>query len=956
MENSRYNKTNSCDAKALVGNSIKDSNTSGDHHHRSWLFPGSNSMPINDDGSSLQVPGDDGSDQLAEGIEEGGVPMKPATVVACQLFKLASDCSSPTGGGILPRHREPGYHTIRKTLYRYQSSSSSRANSRTDRRKHDYGDRNTGSFGTSPNSNQRKRSKLEIRSDRSSAIGTMQESGEENSSGSGTDGTEDGYAGSVSSNETGARNQHGSASPSSSTTSSEECQERVAGRKGKRIRNNQDPIYFGAEEGKDSIYSSDIADYSSSGNSVTMFEEGERNSSSPSLSSASSSSSNCEDSVHSGGLEMCYLSAKREADAEHERICEKKSPRTKAISIEGSGENGISHTLQSNRRTRAVQNIDDGRPPVLTVGCDIMAHILTFLEPPSILDILTMPLSKLWRSSFTSQAELWRVLCLVDPFKAVIEDAAYASNCSGKDSYSSVQKMETEKRLLDKYRLLYTSFVRCMKYISQIRDDAVNGRPPTYIDYGISGTARSETGHTDSVGDVSKTTGRISSSPPPPPLTLGSNRNLQMFLAEARGVVVKSTNDNKKKDDASNVDKNIPRSSKIFSRLSTAARVATAINKTKHMENSKCETKNRPKFGRSMITSRLFGPSPGGEPGNTNLPWSCAIYSIVNWMVKFSDVEGIQTLCLKVLPTLLENEQHRLTAQSAGLADVVLRAMVMFTGSAQLHIAAFHTLVILARPHGGKEGMLFHNSMTADGIFGGKKSGIAVMLDSMRRFQDNDALLAMSCWALVNIALVSDQKTVLVKLGGIQAITNAMSRHPFSAELQFRALFALINLVIPSVEKANNNTVNVNSGNVVAAPSRQLVRGAYPGDVQDQLGDLNETTEREIIDELVGYITSLVVRVMKNFCSSEAIVNRACLVLHNLSLTDDYHATLLWTPQCYQMLEWCVANYKTDRVLQQSATGTLLRLQSTLSTNEAMRGSFFKSLRNQQQNDLEGRP
>lgn len=946
MENSRYNKTNSCDAKALVGNSIKDSNTSGDHHHRSWIFPGSNSMPINDDGSSLQVPGDDGSDQLAEGIEEGGVPMKPATVVACQLFKLASDCSSPTGGGILPRHREPGYHTIRKTLYRYQSSSSGRANSRTDRRKHDFGDRNTG--------NQRKRSKLEIRSDRSSAIGTMQESGEENSSGSGTDGTEDGYAGSVSSNETGARNQRGSTSPSSSTTSSEECQERVAGRKGKRNRNNQDPIYFGAEEGKDSIYSSDISDYSSSGNSVTMFEEGERNSSSPSLSSASSS--NCEDSVHSGGLEMCYLSAKREADVEHERICKKKSPKTKASSIKGSGENGISHTLQSNRRTRAVQNIDDGRPPVLTVGCDIMAHILTFLEPPSILDILTMPLSKLWRSSFTSQAELWRVLCLVDPFKAVIEDAAYASNCSGKDSYSSVQKMETEKRLLDKYRLLYTSFVRCMKYISQIRDDAVNGRPPTYIDYGISGTARSETGHTNSVGDVSKTTGRISSSPPPPPLTLGSNRNLQMFLAEARGVVVKSTNDNKKKDDASNVDKNIPRSSKIFSRLSTAARVATAINKTKHMENSKCETKNRPKFGRSMITSRLFGPSPGGEPGNTNLPWSCAIYSIVNWMVKFSDVEGIQTLCLKVLPTLLENEQHRLTAQSAGLADVVLRAMVMFTGSAQLHIAAFHTLVILARPHGGKEGMLFHNSMTADGIFGGKKSGIAVMLDSMRRFQDNDALLAMSCWALVNIALVSDQKTVLVKLGGIQAITNAMSRHPFSAELQFRALFALINLVIPSVEKANNNTVNVNGGNVVAAPSRQLVRGAYPGDVQDQLGDLNETTEREIIDELVGYITSLVVRVMKNFCSSEAIVNRACLVLHNLSLTDDYHATLLWTPQCYQMLEWCVANYKTDRVLQQSATGTLLRLQSTLSTNEAMRGSFFKSLRNQQQNDLEGRP
>jgi hypothetical protein len=344
-----------------------------------------------------------------------------------------------------------------------------------------------------------------------------------------------------------------------------------------------------------------------------------------------------------------------------------------------------------------------------------------------------------------------------------------------------------------------------------------------------------------------------------------------------------------------------------------------------------------------MITSRLYAPAAGKEASNLNLPWSCAIYSIVNWMVAFSDVEGIQTLCLQVLPVLLENEQHRLTAQHAGLADVVLRAMVMFSESAQLHIAAFHTIVLLARPHGGREGMMFRTSMTADGIFRGMyqrhgKSGIAVMLDSMRRFQDNATLLAMSCWALVNIALVSDQKAVLVKLGGIQAITNSMYRHPYSAELQFRALFALINLVIPSVEKVGNNSER--AGVVAASPTSD----------PEQLGELNETTEKEIIDELVGDVASLVVHVMKNFCSSEAIINRACLVLHNLSLTDEYHCILLWTPQCYQMLEWCVANFRSDQVLQQSATGTLHRLQSTLAADEELRIRFSKSLQTQQQN------
>ena len=161
-----------------------------------------------------------------------------------------------------------------------------------------------------------------------------------------------------------------------------------------------------------------------------------------------------------------------------------------------------------------------------------------------------------------------------------------------------------------------------------------------------------------------------------------------------------------------------------------------------------------------------------------------------------------QTLCLKVLPFLLENEQQRQTAQRAGLTDIVLRAMLAFPDSVNVHIAAFHTIVLLARPLGGREGMLFHSSMVLTGIFAGQsnthpKSGIAIMIESMKRFEQDDALQAMSCWALVNVALAPSQKAELVKLGGIRATTNAMRLHPASAEVQFRALFALINLVIP---------------------------------------------------------------------------------------------------------------------------------------------------------------
>jgi len=1016
-------------------------------HHKSWSCTRSiKKSSTDDDGSTLQVPGDDGSDSIVAGDIGGGVPIKPATVVASRLFtphtttSKDNASSSTTEAGVecksesqttaqnqhhllLPPHREPGYQTIRNTLYRFQGSysnshsygNSHRSNRGKKRRSrggatdlpsteettkaivskkdsvcnhhhHRHGDRSSGSSVNTndPNTNH-KRSKKRLRSNRNSVVTnkTSNDTGSTkvkdptsgppdqsslkvrnaggNSSGSGTDGTEDGYAGSVSSNENGSGNhQLGSSSPSPSVTSSEECeQEKQEGRhKSKRRRSNNNSKRKSSD---DPDSSSEIADFSSSGSSETVDEEdvGEGTQCDSTSSSPSLSSSHYTDS---DGLEMSYLSAKRDADAEHERMLKmfarKRKPRKSNTSVDAK-KPFAPQSVTSKRVT--VKNLEDGRPPILAMGCDIMAHVLTFLHPPEILDVLTMPLSKYWRHNFTSQPELWRVLCLVEPFKANItdplsktgkKDGVHSSSDASFDLVNSSKGIE--KRLLDKYRLLYTSFVRCMKYIAQIRDDAVNGRSPAYIDYGLSGTAASSAPGTYQFNGG---TNRNSSSPPPP-ADLGSNRNLQLFLAQARDVVLNSSNnETSNAGDEAKVD-DAPENQRIFPMLTTAARVGTAHKKTESRgEANNSEKKNGPKFGRSMITSRLLGSVPGaapGDQGNLNLPWSCAIYSIVNWMVAFCDVEGIQILCLKVLPVLLENEQHRLTAQHAGLADIVLRDMVIFSESAELHIAAFHTIVLLARPHGGREGMMFRTSMTADGIFRGiyqqhGKSGIAVMLDSMRRFQDNATLSAMSCWALVNIALVSDQKAVLVKLGGIQAITNAMYRHPFSAELQFRALFALINLVIPSVQNMENNGIdnrsnrsdNTNENGGERAPLGAA--GSVP-----ELGELNETTEREIIDELVRDIASLVVRVMKIFCSSEAILNRACLVLHNLSLTDDYHVILLWTPHCYQMLEWCIANFRTDQVLQQSATGTLHRLQSTLACDEEMRSRFSKSLRAQQ--------
>ena len=106
-----------------------------------------------------------------------------------------------------------------------------------------------------------------------------------------------------------------------------------------------------------------------------------------------------------------------------------------------------------------------------------------------------------------------------------------------------------------------------------------------------------------------------------------------------------------------------------FTTESCSEKAAQAEPGTIALANGSQQKNSSRRLGRSMLTDRFF--------------WSCAIYSVVNWMVAFADVEGIQNMCLKCLPYLLKDE-----------------AMVLFPDSIKLHTVAFHTLVLLARPLG----------------------------------------------------------------------------------------------------------------------------------------------------------------------------------------------------------------------------------------------------------------
>lgn len=218
--------------------------------------------------------------------------------------------------------------------------------------------------------------------------------------------------------------------------------------------------------------------------------------------------------------------------------------------------------------------------------------------------------------------------------------------------------------------------------------------------------------------------------------------------------------------------------------------------------------------------------------------------------------------------------------------------------------------------------MLFDTAMSVSPIHGvgflsGKSNkerrklkscnGVEILLNSMRHFETSERLQSKACWALVNLALVPDQKNMILSLRGIECTLRAMILHPNSHDVQFRALFALINLVV-----------------VAKTPRDLIVPNAESG----------RHTEKDALDEVVEQVVLLVVRAMKNFCRSGAILNRACLILHNLSQSDEYLQILLATPHCYQMLEWSLTNYQTDEVLRKGALSAFHRMQALLASSE----------------------
>jgi hypothetical protein len=152
-----------------------------------------------------------------------------------------------------------------------------------------------------------------------------------------------------------------------------------------------------------------------------------------------------------------------------------------------------------------------------------------------------------------------------------------------------------------------------MNYLTRIKDDAVHGRPPSVVDYGSVDTSG---------------------------LNVKGNLSLKKFLSKANSA------SQKRKAPPAVAAAAAKAAASVDNSRSSTPDVPLGVTDDASLVEPLLPHEKKPaakvKLGHSALTQRLLGPSQSGEAGHVNLPWSCAIYSIVNWMVAFSDVEGIQ--------------------------------------------------------------------------------------------------------------------------------------------------------------------------------------------------------------------------------------------------------------------------------------------------------------------------
>ena len=275
---------------------------------------------------------------------------------------------------------------------------------------------------------------------------------------------------------------------------------------------------------------------------------------------------------------------------------------------------------------------------------------------------------------------------------------------------------------------------------------------------------------------------------------------------------------------------------------------------------------------------------------------------IADLMRKSRCCSTIQFQAMERLNGLLEDEHCRSKAQMGSIPAAIFETMNACMENEALLVKALYTTMLVLRPKGGSEGCLFKgDEMSSLHVPAVIDTGVKAVLNCMRKYTHSRRLQYMGCWAMVNMALEASHKVKLLEHGAINTVCAAMDAHKDEPKVQFRALFALINLVT--------------------------------------LDGISQMDSPERTEELIARVVDVTWRYIKHL----DIAGRGCMVLYNLSLDASNYEFLLRN-NVIELLREASQLHPVDHMLTFVYSSTAARIAQSPTIEQARLAHHPRSL------------
>ena len=144
-------------------------------------------------------------------------------------------------------------------------------------------------------------------------------------------------------------------------------------------------------------------------------------------------------------LEKSFLSAKRDLGTADAAPASLASSAPSSAGVRHAGRKravgyksiGCDHSLPSPMKQ---DDLSFREASIYSLGQDVMAQVVQFLESPVIHSFLTTPLSKTWLVTYTAPQELWKILCTAKPFHAKLDEGGLSGGSYGGSDASTCRR------------------------------------------------------------------------------------------------------------------------------------------------------------------------------------------------------------------------------------------------------------------------------------------------------------------------------------------------------------------------------------------------------------------------------------------------------------------------------------------------------------------------------------